>query len=381
MVATASLELGIDIGSIDLVVQLGSPRSIAVMLQRLGRSGHHKAAVSKGLLLATSRDELVECVALLRAISEHTLDAVRLPNKPLDVLAQQLVAEVAAQDWPVDALFELVRRAMPYEALTRNEFDQVLHLVSEGVATSRGRSRVHLHHDRVNGVVRARRGARLMALQNGGAIPDLFTYAVIAEPDEKQVGTVDEDFAVESMAGDIFVLGSTSWLIRRISEGKVRVENANGRAPSVPFWRGEAPARTDELSAEVSRLREDVATREDVVPWLTEQLGLAPHAAELLVRYVRVAGAPPWAFRRPERPRGRERFFDEAGGMQLIHARAVRSPHQSRVGYGLAQVVSAEPSTSSCRLPRATTAILLSLGEQHSFPLARHLRLRLAGVG
>jgi ATP-dependent Lhr-like helicase len=255
MVATASLELGIDIGSIDLVVQVGSPRSIAVMLQRVGRAGHHKAGISRGVLFALTRDELVECTALLRAIKEGDLDAVRIPLKPLDVLAQQIVAEVTSQDWDEDELLAIFQRAYPYQSLTREEYEQVLHMVSEGVSTSRGRSRVHVHRDRVNGILRARKGARITALTNGGAIPDTFIYPVIAEPEEKQVGTLDEDFAVESMAGDVFLLGSTSWRVRAVRGGQVRVEDAHGQPPSVPFWLGEAPSRTDELSSQVSRLR------------------------------------------------------------------------------------------------------------------------------
>ncbi|MDX2009506.1 MAG: DEAD/DEAH box helicase [Myxococcaceae bacterium] len=367
MVATASLELGIDVGAIDLVVQLGSPRNIAVMLQRLGRSGHHKSAISKGLLVAMTRDELVECVALLRSIKEGQLDAVRLPDCPLDVLAQQVVAEVAAQPWDERALFDTFRRAMPYRALSREDYEKVLHLVSEGVSTTRGRSRVHLHRDRVNGVLKPRKGARLMALQNGGAIPDLFTYPVIAEPDEKQVGTVDEDFAIDSSAGDVFVLGSTSWRIRRIFDGAVRVENAHGQAPNVPFWRGEAPGRTDELSFEVGRLRRDVLERDDAVRWLEDDLKVPAHAAQLLVHYLRVAKAA-----LTELPTTTtlvaERFFDEAGGMQLI----IHAPFGARINraWGLAL------RKSFCRafdfeLQAAATddAILLSLGEQHSFPL------------
>nr|MCU0698098.1 DEAD/DEAH box helicase [Myxococcaceae bacterium] len=367
MVATASLELGIDVGAIDLVVQLGSPRNIAVMLQRLGRSGHHKSAISKGLLVAMTRDELVECVALLRSIKEGQLDAVRLPDCPLDVLAQQVVAEVAAQPWDERALFDTFRRAMPYRGLSREDYEKVLNLVSEGVSTSRGRSRVHLHRDRVNGVLKPRKGARLMALQNGGAIPDLFTYPVIAEPDEKQVGTVDEDFAIDSSAGDVFVLGSTSWRIRRIFDGAVRVENAHGQAPNVPFWRGEAPGRTDELSFEVGRLRRDVLERDDAVKWLEDDLKVPAHAAQLLVHYLRVAKAA-----LTELPTTTtlvaERFFDEAGGMQLI----IHAPFGARINraWGLAL------RKSFCRafdfeLQAAATddAILLSLGEQHSFPL------------
>jgi ATP-dependent Lhr-like helicase len=367
MVATASLELGIDVGAIDLVVQLGSPRNIGVMLQRLGRSGHHKSAISKGLLVAMTRDELVECVALLRSIKEGNLDAVRLPPCPLDVLAQHIVAEVAAQEWNENALFDCFRRAMPYRDLSREDYEKVLHLVSEGVSTSRGRSRVHVHRDRVNGVLKPRKGARLMALQNGGAIPDLFTYPVIAEPDEKQVGTVDEDFAIDSSAGDVFVLGSTSWRIRRIFDGTVRVENAHGQAPNVPFWRGEAPGRTDELSFEVGRLRRDVLERDDAARWLEEDLRVPAHAAQLLVHYLRVAKAA-----LTELPTTTtlvaERFFDEAGGMQLI----IHAPFGARINraWGLAL------RKSFCRafdfeLQAAATddAILLSLGEQHSLPL------------
>lgn len=367
MVATASLELGIDVGSIDLVVQIGSPRNIAVMLQRLGRSGHHKSAISKGVLYAMTRDELVECAALMRAIHEGQLDAVRLPEAPLDVLAQQVVAEVAAEEWDERALYDVFRRAMPYRELTWENYEKVLHLVSEGVSTSRGRSRVHVHRDRVNGKLKARKGARLMALQNGGAIPDLFTYPAIAEPEEKQVGTLDEDFAIDSMPGDVFVLGSTSWRIRRIFDGAVRVENAHGQAPNVPFWRGEAPGRTDELSLEVGRLREDVLQRDDAQQWLEETLKVPAHAAELLVRYLRVAKAA-----LTEIPSTKtlvaERFFDEAGGMQLI----IHAPFGARINRAWGMAL----RKSFCRafdfeLQAAASddAILLSLGEQHSFPL------------
>jgi ATP-dependent helicase Lhr and Lhr-like helicase len=367
MVATASLELGIDIGAIDLMVQVGTPRSISVMLQRLGRSGHHKSQVSKGLLLALTRDELVECVALLRAISEGTLDAVRLPEKPLDVLAQQVVAEVAAQDWDEEPLFKLFCRAAPYQDLTRAEFEAVLQLVSEGVATSRGRSRVHLHRDRVHARLRPRRGARLMALQNGGAIPDLFSYPVIAEPEEKQVGTLDEDFAIESMAGDIFVLGNASWRIRRVSNGQVRVEDAHGHAPTVPFWRGEAPARTAELSREVARLRQDLSSRDDARAWLSASLGLAPPVADLLVRYVR-AGAAALTAIPSQTTVVAERFFDEAGGMQLI----LHAPFGARLNraWGMAlRKCFCRAFDFELQAAASDDGLLLSLGEQHSFPL------------
>jgi ATP-dependent helicase Lhr and Lhr-like helicase len=367
MVATASLELGLDIGSIDLVVQLGTPRSISVMLQRLGRAGHRVSAISRGVLFAMTRDELVECTALLHAIVQGRLDAVRQPVAPLDVLAQQVVAEVATRDWSERALFDVFRRAAPYQALQWSEFECVLQLVSEGVGTVRGRSRVHVHRDRVNGVLKARKGARLMALQNGGAIPDLFTYAVIAEPDDKQVGTLDEDFAIDSSAGDVFVLGSTSWRIRRVTGGEVRVENANGHAPNVPFWQGEAPARTDELSAQVAHLRERIVQSPDARSWLERELCLAPRAADALCRYVQ-AGATALNAVPGLSTVVAERFFDEAGGMQLI----LHAPFGARINraWGLAL------RKSFCRafdfeLQAAATddGILLSLGEQHSFPL------------
>ena len=367
MVATASLELGIDIGSVDLVCQLGSPRSIAVCLQRIGRAGHHKGGVSKGILFALTRDELVECAALVRAIREGELDAVRLPQKPMDVLAQQVVASCAAEEWDEENLFALFKRAHPYRNLDWSEFEQLLRMLSEGVSTSRGRSRVHLHRDRVNGKLRARPGARITALTNGGAIPDTFTYPVIAEPDEKMVGTLDEDFAVESMAGDVFLLGSTAWRFQRILGGTVRVEDAKGQAPTVPFWVGEAPARTDELSFQVGRLREDLPEQSDPVEFLHAKVGLAPPIAEFLVRYVRAAtdvlgGVP------SQRTVIAERFFDEAGGMQLI----LHAPFGGRINraWGLA-LRKRFCRTFDFELQAAASddGILLSLGEQHSFPL------------
>ena len=264
VVATASLELGIDVGTVDLVCQIGSPRSIAVALQRIGRSGHHVDAgdgahVPRGRLFATTRDELVECAALVHAIRQGRLDQLEVPDWPLDVLAQQLVAACASETWPVDDLFALVRGAAPYAALPRPAFEAVVDMLSDGIATSRGRSGAYLHRDRVNGTVRGRRGARIAAITGGGAIPDNANYLVVAEPDQATVGTVDEDFAVESLAGDIFLLGTTSWRIRRVESGRLRVEDAHGAAPSLPFWRGEAPGRTPELSEEVSRLRERIA--------------------------------------------------------------------------------------------------------------------------
>src|SRR5712692_6580606 len=368
MVATASLELGIDIGTVDLVCQLGSPRSIAVFLQRLGRAGHHKAGIAKGVLFAMTRDELLECTALLRAVRDGELDAVQMPVKPLDILAQQVVAACACQDWDEKNLFALFKRAHPYRNLEWSEYEQVLQMLAEGVATSRGRSRVHLHRDRVNGKLRARKGARITALTGGGAIPDTFTYPVIAEPDDKVVGTLDEDFAVESMAGDVFLLGSTAWRIQRISAGTVRVEDAKGQAPTVPFWRGEAPSRTDELSAQLSRLREDLLARPDALDFLEKDLGLSPLTADFLMRYLR-AGVAALGAVPSVRTVIAERFFDEAGGMQLI----IHSPFGGRINraWGLA-LRKRFCRTFDFELQAAASddGILLSLGEKHSFPLA-----------
>ena len=255
VIATASLELGIDIGSVDLVIQIGSPRSIAVALQRIGRAGHWVGAIPKGRLLATTRDDLIECAALVRAIRAGRLDKIEIPLHPLDILAQQIAAAATEHEWREDDLFALVRRAYPYRSLSRKDFDEIVEMLSDGIVTTRGRSGAYLHRDQVNGVVRARRGARLAAITSGGAIPETGNYQVIAEPDGMTVGTVGEDFAIESLAGDVFLLGTTSWRIKRVEPGRVRVENAQGASPTIPFWLGEAPGRTLELSEEVSNLR------------------------------------------------------------------------------------------------------------------------------
>jgi ATP-dependent helicase Lhr and Lhr-like helicase len=258
LVATASLELGIDIGSIDLVCQIGSPRAIAVALQRIGRAGHWRGATPKGRIFATTRDELLECAALVWAIRDSDLDQICVPEAPLDVLAQQIVAACATDEWGEDELFALVRRAYPYRNLSKEEFESIIEILSEGIAARRGRYAAYLHRDRVNRRLRGRRGSRLAAITSGGAIPDNSLYSVILEPEHTTVGTVDEDFAVESLRGDIFLLGNTSWRIRSIRGGAVQVEDAKGAAPNVPFWRGEAPARTAELSQRVAHLREKI---------------------------------------------------------------------------------------------------------------------------
>ncbi len=372
VVATASLELGIDIGFVDLVCQIGSPRSIAVTLQRIGRSGHWVGALPRGRLFAATRDELIECAALVRSIRAGELDRIGTPRAPLDILAQQMVAAAATREWSEEELFALARSAWPYRELPRADFDQVLAMLSEGIATSRGRSGAWLHHDGINGRIRGRRGARLAALTCGGAIPDNANYLVVAEPEGAVVGTLDEDYAVESLAGDIFLLGTTSWRIRRIEPGRVRVEDAHGAPPSIPFWRGEAPGRTFELSRAVSDVREEIARlagdREQARLWLERDCGLDRLGAEQAIDYMRAAlAALPGGLPTQERVVA-ERFFDEAGGMQLV----VHAPFGARINraWGLA-LRKRFCRTFNLELQAAATdnGIVISLTEQHSFPL------------
>ena len=281
LVATASLELGIDIGSVELVCQIGSPRSIAALLQRVGRSGHRIGEFPKGRIFPTSRDDLVECAALLDAVRRGELDALTIPKGPLDVLAQQIVASVAAEEWGEDDLFAVARRAWPYRELARSDFDALVRMLASGYTTRRGRRGAYLHHDAVGRRLRARRGARLAAITSGGAIPDTADYQVVLEPSGTPVGSVNEDFAFESMTGDIFQLGNASWRILRIEPGKLRVEDARGALPNIPFWLGEAPGRTFELSAAVSRLREEISVRlggQRGKPAGTERSGSDPEA-------------------------------------------------------------------------------------------------------
>src|SRR5229473_3137026 len=385
LVATASLELGIDIGSVDLVCQIGSPRSISVGLQRIGRAGHWRGAVSKGRIFATTRDDLLESAALVRAIRQGDLDRLAIPEAPMDILAQQIVAMCAAEDWKENDLFSLVRRAYPYRDLERKQFDEIIEMLSEGIASDRGRYAAYLHRDRVNQMVRGRRGARLAAITSGGAIPENALYTVVAQPEGATVGTVDEDFAVESLAGDVILLGNTSWRIRRVQSGSVLVEDAQGAAPTVPFWRGEAPVRTDELSQHVAALREELSAR---IPqasalgpnkreapeflraahWLQTECGVDQPGAEQIVEYVlagrTVLGAVP-----TQTTVIAERFFDESGGMQLV----IHAPFGARINkaWGLAL------RKRFCRsfnfeLQAAATdnGLNISLSEQHSFPLA-----------
>ena len=451
LVATASLELGIDVGFVDLVVQINSPRAIAVALQRVGRSGHWRGAVPKGRFFATTRDDLMELAALVRAIKLGDLDRLMIPEAPLDVLAQQIVAacaaegptapgrmlrrgdgqssattEVASEDalskppllansarsgapkdysirgfetfvapsgaepntaegWGEDELFALVTRAYSYRNLSRETFDSILEMLSEGIAARRGRYGAYIHRDRVNKRLRARRGARLAAITSGGAIPDNSLYTVVAEPDGVMVGTVDEDFAVESNRGDIMLLGNSSWIIHRIetNNGRMLVHDAHGAPPSVPFWRGEAPARTEELSEHVGELRQKIsemlprtspvgfsATQPEVaaaVSWLKEECGLDDSGAEQAIEYILqgrvVLGAVP-----TQKTIIAERFFDEGGGMQLV----IHAPFGGRINKAWGLSLRKRFCVGfNFELQAAATdnGLNIALAEQHSFPL------------
>jgi len=440
LVATASLELGIDVGTVDLAVQINSPRAIAVALQRVGRSGHWRGAVPKGRFFVTTRDDLMECAALVRAIKQGDLDRLIIPEAPLDVLAQQIVAACAAasgdvaraprprassndadasegiggtsmltaasQDlstqvaladaragapaphgdgWDEDELFALVKRAYPYRNLKRETFNSILEMLSEGIAAKRGRYGAYVHRDRVNGRLRPRRGARLAAITSGGAIPDNSLYAVVAEPEGIVVGTVDEDFAVESMAGEVMLLGNSSWRIRRIETkaGRMLVEDAHGAPPGIPFWRGEAPARTQELSAHVGELREEISQRllrtspvgfsatqpevAKVVGFLKDECGLNDSGAEQAIEYVlqgrAVLGAVP-----TQTTVIAERFFDEGGGMQLV----IHAPFGGRINKAWGLSLRKRFCVGfNFELQAAATdnGLNIALAEQHSFPL------------
>lgn len=366
VVATASLELGIDVGTVDLVIQVGSTRSIAVALQRVGRSGHWVGAKPKGLMIPTTRDELIECAALIHAIRAGDLEHIAIPENAIDILAQHVVAETAAEDWSEEDLYTLARSAYPYRDLDRNIFDSVIEMLSEGIATSRGRSGAMLHRDQVNGRVRGRRGARLAAITSGGAIPENAAYTVLAEPEGKTVGTLDEDFAMESLTGDVFLLGTHSWRIRHVMQGRVYVEDARGAAPSIPFWLGEAPGRSEELSSAVSRIRKRILDCPEL-DYLKQECGLDEPGAKQAIAYVRTGAAGLGALPSCDTVVA-ERFFDEAGGMQLV----LHAPFGSRVNraWGLA-LRKRFCRTFNFELQAAATdnGIVISLSDRHAFPL------------
>ena len=373
LVATASLELGIDVGPVELVCQIGSPRSIATFLQRVGRSNHTRNGTPRGRLYPLTRDELVECTGLMAAIRGGRLDALVPPVAPLDILAQQIVAETGSEQWRTDDLYALFTRAFPYKDLTREDYDVTLTLVCDGIMTGRGRRAAWVHNDTVNGELRGRKGARFVALTSGGAIPEIYDMRVIAEPEDTFIGTVTEDWAMESMAGDIFLLGSNSWRIRRVTGGEVRVIDAGDAPPTVPFWTGEAPARTAELSEGVSRLRSVVdgyLTRHDpagATAWLIEEAGISREGAALIVAYLAtgraVLGAMPTSSTLVM-----ERFFDDADGMQLV----IHSPLGGRINRSMGYALRKKFCVGfnfELQAAASDDAVVISLGPHHSFPL------------
>ena len=385
LVATASLELGIDVGHVDLAIHIGSPRSIAVALQRFGRAGHWRGAVPKGRFFPTTRDELIECAALVRCINHGELDRLIIPDAPLDVLAQQIVAACSTDEWDEDDLFRLVTRAYPYRALERKDYDDLLVMLSDGIAAQRGRYGAYLYRDRVNKRLKARRGSRMVAIMNGGAIPESNLYTVVAEPEGTVVGTLHEDFAVESLKGDIVLLGNMSWRIRRIeSAGRILVEDAHGAPPSIPFWLGEAPGRTQELSHQIGNLRQTISDQTpntvpgfvnqktpevlNAVEWLKRECGLDDSGAEQAIEYIvtgrTVLGAVP-----TQDTIIAERFFDEGGGMQLV----VHAPFGARINKAWGLSLRKRFCVSfNFELQAAATdnGVNIALAEQHSFPLS-----------
>ena len=384
LVATSSLELGIDIGDVDLVCQIGSPRGINAFLQRVGRAGHAVGAIPKGRLFPLALDDLLECAALLDAVARGELDRIRVPHEPLDVLAQQVVAEAACAEWPVDRLYEALRVAAPYRGLARERFDQVVRMLADGYSTRRGRRGAYLHFDAVNGVLRARRGARLAAVTNAGVIPDQFDYDVVLLPEEHRVGTLNEDFAFESLPGDVFQLGNASYRIVKVETGKVMVEDARGQPPTMPFWLGESLGRSDELCHAVSRLVETAEAGLDAAAtpqeglaacrrWLEEALHLPPAAADQLASYLATAKAALGVLP-TQRRIVLERFFDDVGDMHLV----IHSPHGSRINkaWGLAlRKRMCRAFDFELQASALEDSIVLSLGPSHSFPLEEATRL------
>jgi ATP-dependent Lhr-like helicase len=372
LVATASLELGLDIGDVDLVCQLGSPRNIGTFLQRVGRSGHALGALPEGRLFPLSRDDLVECAALLDAVRRGELDALRMSAAPLDVLAQQIVGEVACREWDEAELYETFRRAWPYRELARTDYTDVVKMLAEGFATRRGRRSAYLHRDAVNGRLRGRRGAKLTAVTNAGAIPDQFDSDVILSPSGLRIGSLNEDFAFESIPGDIFQLGNTSYRILKVETGRVLVEDAKGQPPNIPFWFGEAPARTAELSFAVSRLRAEADRRltvgEDLRPWLRDELQLDSVAARQLAEYLSSAHAALSVLPTQDTVVF-ERFFDEAGNQHFV----IHSPFGARINraWGLAlRKRFCRKFNFELQAAALEDSLVLSLGPTHSFPLA-----------
>ena len=293
LVATSSLELGIDVGAIDLVVQLQSPRNIAAALQRVGRAGHLLSRTSKGRIIVTRGEELLEAAAVVRSIKERQLDRIVTPEAPLDVLAQQVVAAVAAESLTVDTLHARFKNAAPYRNLGREELVAVVRSLAEPLPAEVKGAAPRILWDRVNDRLHARRGSRFLALTSGGTIPDNGLYDVFVAETDLKVGTLDEEFVTESLPGDVFLLGSHAWKIVKVRSDRVLVEDAQGMSPTIPFWKGEHPSRSWELGLAVGRLRRDAAERldaPDFVAWATDACGLDARAAGAMRAWLVKAG-------------------------------------------------------------------------------------------
>src|SRR6266481_3880928 len=293
LVATSSLELGIDVGAIDLVVQLQSPRNIAAALQRVGRAGHLLSRTSKGRIIVTKGEELLEAAAVVRSIRGRQLDRVVMPEAPLDVLAQQVVAAVAAESLTVDALHARFQNAAPYLSLSRDDLLAVVRSLAEPLPAEVKGAAPRILWDRVNDRLHARRGSRFLALTSGGTIPDNGLYDVFVAETDLKVGTLDEEFVTESLPGDVFLLGSHSWKIMKVRADRVLVEDAQGMSPTIPFWKGEHPSRSWELGLAVGRLRRDAAERldaPDFTAWAAQACGLDSRAASAMHAWLVKAG-------------------------------------------------------------------------------------------
>ena len=400
LVATASLELGIDIGHVDLVCQISSPHRIATFLQRVGRSGHTIKGVPKGRIFPLTRDDLIECAAMVRAVHDGQLDRVAVPDKPLDVLAQQIVAEASAQEeWDEKALFELYKGAYPYRNLEKEEFDEVVEMLARGYATRRGRRGALIHYDSLNKKLRSRKGSRLNAIVNGGAIPEVFDFRVLLEPEGHFIGTLNEDFAIESLPGDVFQLGNTSWRILRIGNGTVRVADAQGQPPSMPFWLGEAPARSEEMSVAVSQLRAavDFELPGPDEPRKEDELGppsifckreyCIKQSCRRADRDVPGGGEAQPGHGADHRHRGARALLRRVGRHAARAARALRQPHQPRLGPRAAQEVlpglqlrAAGGGDGGGHHPFARRVAFLPAGRSAALPAPEH-RARDAGAG
>ena len=376
LVATSSLELGIDVGAVDLVCQIDSPKSISAAIQRIGRSGHALGATPKGRLFALTIDDLIECAAAVHAIRSGLLDAVEIPSECMDVAAQQIVA-IAAEDNEIreSDLLNLLRGAHSFAKLDASELRRLLEELAAEIGGGSVRAHPKIFYDRTGRRVRARRGARLAAITSGGTIPESGNYDVVIESQNRKIGDIEEDFAQESSRGDVFALGSMPWQIQRISRGRLMVEPAPGMAPTLPFWLNEGAGRTAALSSEVCKLRREIAARFDesapdaqsAARWLEEECALDESGAVQAVAYVRrglaALGAIP-----DEHTIVAERFFDGLGGTQIV----IHAPLGMRVNraFGLAlRKRLCQSFDFEIQASAIDDGVLLALNARHSFAL------------